>query len=239
MDNSISVKNLNLSYGDSTIIDNLNLHFKKNNFTALVGNNGSGKSTFLRSVSGFHEEYKGEIYLNEKSLLDIKEPFKNGLIAFLSQDHEVSFDIKVRELLLMGRFRFKKTFENYSLDDIDAIENISNELNITSFLEKYFSELSGGEQQLVLIAQVLVQDSEIYLFDEPTQNLDLKNGHFIMNLISELPKKGKTVICTTHDLHLLDNVSGEIVNFSSDKVENLKIGAESIKEQINILKGIA
>ena len=60
-----------------------------------------------------------------------------------------------------------------------------------------------------------------------------------VNLISELPQKNKTVICTTHDLHLLENVNGEIVNFSSDKVENLKIGIESIKEQIDILKGIA
>lgn len=239
MDYSISVQNLKLNYGDSTVIENLNIHFKKNNFTTLVGNNGSGKSTFLQSLCNLHKDYTGDIIVNEKSISNSDDLFKQGEIAFLSQNHEISFDIKVRELLLMGRFRFKKTFENYSLDDINAIENIANQLNISSFLDKYFSELSGGEQQLVLIAQVLVQDAEIYLFDEPTQNLDLKNGHFIIDLISQLPQKNKTVICTTHDLHLLGNVSGEIVNFSSDKVENLKIGAESIKEQIDILKGIA
>jgi len=239
LDCSISVQNLKLNYGDSTVIENLNLHFKKNNFTALVGNNGSGKSTFLCSLCNLHKDYTGDLLINEKSISNSDDLFKKGEIAFLSQNHEISFDIKVRELLLMGRFRFKKTFENYSVDDINAIEDIANELNISSFLDKYFSELSGGEQQLVLIAQVLVQDAEIYLFDEPTQNLDLKNGHFIMNLISELPKRGKTVICSTHDLHLLENVNGEIVNFSSDKVENLKIENDSIKDQIEILKGAA
>lgn len=238
MDFSISTKNLNISYGDSTIIENLNLNFKKNNFTALVGNNGSGKSTFLRAVSGLHNEYSGEIFLNNKMLPEIEEPFKNGLIAFLSQNQEITFDIEVRELLLMGRFRFKKTFENYSQEDLEAVESIANQLNIIPFLKKKFFELSGGEQQLILIAQVLIQDAEIYLFDEPTQNLDLKNAYFIMNLISELPKRGKTVICSTHDLHLLDNVEGEIVNFSSIEINLNEINIECLKKDTQILRGI-
>ena len=239
MDSSISVENLKLNYGKSTIIDNLNLHFKKNNFTALVGNNGSGKSTFLRSITGLHKEYEGKIKVHDKPLVGLEEPFKNGVFAFLSQNQHITFDIGVKELLLMGRFRFKKTFENYSQQDIDAIYLIADKLKIKHFLGKQFSELSGGEQQLVLLAQVLIQDADIYLFDEPTQNLDLKNAYFVMDLISRLPENGKTVICSTHDLHLLENVKGEIVNFSSAIVINSAITTESLSEQVNILREIA
>ena len=236
MDYSISVQNLSISYGDKTVIEHLNLNFKNNIFTALVGNNGSGKSTFFQTLSGFHKEYKGKINFQNGSAEQTQKPFKTGLLAYLSQNHSISFDVSVKELLLMGRFRFKKTFQNYNDEDLAKVEEIAKEIAIDELLKKSFLELSGGQQQLVLIAQTLVQDAQIYFFDEPTQNLDIKNASKIMSVIGGLAEKEKTVICSTHDLHLLENVNGEMVNFSADEIKIRQISSEVIKEEMEVLK---
>lgn len=233
---ALSVNDLSLSYGNSSVVQQLNLEFKKNTFTALVGNNGSGKSTFLRAISGQHKDYSGIISINNQSIDKNETLFKEGTVAFLSQNQEITFGINVKELLLMGRFRFKKIFENYSSEDEDKVEQVASELNIESFLDKSYDELSGGEQQLVLLAQTLIQDADIYLFDEPTQNLDIKNSTFIFDLIKGLTKKNKTVICSTHDLHLLENCEGSIVNFSSNDKQIQELSSTSVKDNINILK---
>ena len=233
---SISTQQLTLGYGNITVIENLNLNFKQHTFTALVGNNGSGKSTFLRSLCGLNQPLSGYIKFHNQSEELIKSPFKSGLIGFLAQNTSITFDIGVKELLLMGRFRFKKKFENYTVNDLSEIKKIAEELNITSLLMKQFNEISGGEQQLVLIAQTLLQDAQIYLFDEPTQNLDLKNASFIMNFIAKMPKKGKTVICSTHDLHLLEHQEGEMINFSAINEQIRPINEHNLAKHIGILK---
>ena len=229
MSTALSIKDLSINYGSTSVVKNLNFTIKQNTATFLIGNNGSGKSTFLRTISSLHKEYTGEIEIYNKSIVTYDSLFKKGFVAYLAQNHEINFDIIVLDLLLMGRYRFKKIFENYSEEDVVRVKNLLQSMQINHLLNKKFKEISGGEQQLILFAQAILQEADLYLLDEPTQNLDIKNSKLIFEQINDLITDGKTVICTTHDLHMLNEFNGNLLNFSKEKPSLENITKESIE----------
>ena len=236
MNAAISIENLIVNYGEKAIIHNFNLSIPQNIFLAIVGHNGCGKSTLLKTISGLQKANDGVIKVLKKEISLYKNVYKEGVISVLSQSNQIGFDIKVKELLLMGRHRFSTFFSNYSTKDLEEVNKIALELDIHSFLEKSFLELSGGEQQLILFAQTILQDTKVIILDEPTQNLDIKNGYKIIQYLDRLVKeKQKTVIISTHDLHHLSNVEGQMLNMSSN-LDLEKISTESIAKNVKLLR---
>ena len=236
MNAAISIENLIVNYGEKAIIHNFNLSIPQNIFLAIVGHNGCGKSTLLKTISGLQKANDGVIKVLKKEISLYKNVYKEGVISVLSQSNQIGFDIKVKELLLMGRHRFSTFFSNYSTKDLEEVNKIALELDIHSFLEKSFLELSGGEQQLILFAQTILQDTKVIILDEPTQNLDIKNGYKIIQYLDRLVKeKQKTVIISTHDLHHLSNVEGQMLNMSSN-LDLEKVSTESIAKNVKLLR---
>ena len=222
----ISIQNLTTGYGDNTIIRSLFLDIPLGSFVAVVGHNGSGKSTFLKSISN-KIQFDGEIIF----------PNPKPSIAILSQKNQVNFSISVKDLVAMGLFNKNKLFQvNSSKNEIEVLAALAQN-NISHLAEKDFLTLSGGEQQLVWLSQMLLQNTDIYLFDEPTQYLDISHTNKVFELMQNMVyNKNKTVICITHHIHYLKNTQGYILNLSNKKLELVTITNESI---INIIDSLS
>lgn len=235
MDVAISLQNLTLYHERVKILEGLNVDFSQGTFTAVIGNNGSGKSTLLRAISALHFQYQGDITIFGKSLQHYNNLFADGFLSFLGQRHQVNFDLNVEQLLLMGRFRFRNHLQSYTVEDKEKMLEVATRLGLLPLLSKGFHEISGGEQQLVMFAQTIIQDAQIYVLDEPTQNLDIRNTDFLFATIRELINQGKTVLCATHDLHFLSSMSGNLLDVGSEEKTLIPISQESIAFAISDL----
>jgi iron complex transport system ATP-binding protein len=157
--------------------------------------------------------------------------------AILSQKNSLHFDISAKELAVMGLFRQKKLLENYSNQDYEMVNAIFEELNIAPLLNASVLTLSGGEQQLVWMAQLLLQNKAILLLDEPTQYLDVKNKKRFFALATKLVKEQqKTIICVTHDLLNLYSMEGYILNLSEQNPSLEILSAKSLDKHLAFLE---
>ncbi len=231
----IDVRHVSIGYGNRTLKEQIDFSLDGPVFTALVGHNGSGKSTFLRALTRSHV-YSGKITINGVDLQSMDQPAKVGVISLLEQQNAIAFDIPVKELVMMGRFRFVEFFGDYTKEDELKVQEAMEFLCIDHYKDKNFQELSGGEQQLVWLAQMMVQDPEIILLDEPTQNLDVANKRRVFEWMQRIvDQKQKIVICATHDIHNLYDMRGELLNFTRDKVVLASISKETIDQELSVL----
>ena len=196
----IKVENLYYKYKkqNNFILNDINLEINSCEFISIIGNNGEGKSTFVKLLSGVLTPTNGNIYINDldtKSKKDFINIRKNISIVFQNPENQIIFERVYEEL----EFTLKNL--NFSKDDIE--KQIDNALELTSMKDfKYTntSELSLGQKQKIVIAEALSINSEIIVLDEPTAMLDPISKKEIMKLLSDLNKLGKTIIIVTHNL---------------------------------------
>jgi iron complex transport system ATP-binding protein len=205
---SVEVNNLVADYGDKTLIRNLSFKIDSPAFVAIIGQNGSGKTTLFKALT-LQIASKGAIRIHNQIMEKSSSLAAHGLVALLAQKNAVSFSITVKELVVMGRFRFKRFFEAYNLSDYKVVNTVLDELEMSHLAERDFRELSGGEQQMMWLAQLIVQDAKVYLLDEPTQQLDVYNKKRVFEMMTKwVIHHKKTVLCITHDLHYLYHMEG-------------------------------
>lgn len=138
-------------------------------------------------------------------------------MSWLPQHKAPVFDATVLQHVLMGRYRFKQFWAQYNEQDHQIAMDLLNQVGLASRAHDLMTNLSGGEQQLVWLAQLQAQDADVVLLDEPTQYLDLRNQHLIVETLFDLAhKKGKLVVFSTHDLHLLAGREAMIVHLRAD-----------------------
>lgn len=211
----VEVNNLVAGYEQRVLIRNLSFSVPVPSFVAIIGHNGAGKTTLFKA---FQQQipYQGIIQAHQKDLSKIANPATQGILSYLPQKNHVSFPVKVQDLIVMGLFRKKRFFENYSDEDYAVAAEILDRLQLSHLIDHDFTTLSGGEQQLVWLAQLTLQDAAICLLDEPTQQLDVYYKKKVFTLLQEwVQKKRKTVLCITHDLLNLLALEGYILNLSS------------------------
>ena len=190
----IQLKNISKSFGDKIVIDNLSLNIKKGEMVGLVGPSGCGKSTLLNIIGTLDKNYEGEIIIdgeiltkNSKQLLKIR---KNKL-GYLFQNYALLDDATVETNLKMVSNDKKKM--------IDALA----ELGIEKKFKERIYTLSGGEQQRVAIARLMLKNPEIILADEPTGSLDKANEIVVFDILRKFKEKGKTILVVTHEDEIL------------------------------------
>jgi iron complex transport system ATP-binding protein len=225
---SLQLENVSVFLGGKYVISDLSFSINAPAFMALVGNNGSGKTTLLRTILS-KLDHEGNIFINGQKLNHHKSDALKYAIAMLGQKNMIQFSIPVIELVVMGRFHHQKTFFRYSETDYEKARQYLEHLNILSLHDKNYLELSGGEQQLVWLAQVLVQEADIILLDEPTQYLDVANRKRVFDLLLKIAaEERKIIICATHEIDYLKGVkTGLVLNLSEKKCQ-----VETITEQI-------
>lgn len=196
----IEVNDLSLSYGGNIVLSEVNCKIEKGAFTVIMGNNGSGKSTLLRAMGGIVPYQSGSIKIDSQNLnaFSIKDRAKK--VAFLSQNHHPVFPFKVSEVVLTGRASFVGYMPQK--EDWYEVDKALERLGIEKIKNSVYSELSGGQRQLVMIARMLTQKSQILLMDEPINALDFNNQIKIIKIIKELVEQGITIVAVLHDPNL-------------------------------------
>ncbi len=203
----LEVKNLTVRYGDIVAIKNVSFSLEKGKFYTIVGPNGGGKSTLVKTIVGIIDDYDGEITIFGK---ERDEYLKEKLIGYVPQMSGVrKFPIRVIDVVLMGLFRERKF--RYKNHHYKKAEKILEFLGMEGFESRLIHELSGGQRQRVMIARALVSDPEILIMDEPTVGLDRESQSKFYKLIRNLKDSGVTVIVVTHDVGFVSEYSDSIL----------------------------
>ncbi|EHQ77848.1 ferrichrome ABC transporter, ATP-binding protein FhuC [Staphylococcus epidermidis VCU057] len=216
----LSGEQVKIGYGDSTIINNLDVAIPDGKVTSIIGPNGCGKSTLLKALSRLLSIKEGEINLDGKSIhaTSTKEIAKK--IAILPQSPEVPDGLTVGELVSYGRFPHQKGFGRLTAEDKKEIDWALSVTGTSEFRHRTINDLSGGQRQRVWIAMALAQRTDIIFLDEPTTYLDICHQLEILNLVKKLnEEEGCTIVMVLHDInqairfsdHLITMKAGDIV----------------------------
>lgn len=195
---SIEVKDLSFSYSERPVLHNINFSVGRGEFLSILGPNGVGKSTLFRCVLGLLSGYTGQVLVDgtDSRTFSTREAAKH--IAYIPQSSRSIFNYSVFDIVLMGRTSGLATFRSPGKADRELCHWAMEKVGITRLADRCFHRLSGGEQQLVLIARALVQKAPILMLDEPTANLDFGNQLLVLEQARSLAQEGYTVIQTTH-----------------------------------------
>jgi len=189
-------------YGDRQVLHNVSLDLSAGSFMALVGPNGSGKSTLFSAITGLLPCSAGTVTLDKEPVQAMARNRVAQFIALLPQRSQIIFPFSVLQVVLMGRHPYSGFTAVDSISDVQIARESLDKLKIGHLAERPFTQLSGGEQQLVLMARVVAQQTPIILLDEPLAGLDLRHQLAILDLAREYSAAGKSVLCSFHDLSL-------------------------------------
>jgi len=197
----LETKNLTIGYGEKVIAQNLNLTAHTNEIICLIGQNGVGKSTLLRTLSNLQSSLSGDIKIEKKDIKELHPQELARILGIVTTEKIGASNMTVRELVTLGRYPYSNWLGRVSSSDQEKIDQAIAQCRIDYLADKKVGDLSDGQRQKVMIARVLTQDTKIILLDEPTAHLDLINRAEIMRLLSEIKEK-KSIIISTHELPL-------------------------------------
>ena len=226
----IEVKNLSFQYGKDVILNHVNFHASPGEITAVIGANGVGKSTLLKCIAGlFH--YSGKVLINAKDSRDMNDFEKASKIGYLCQNNGCDAHLTVFEVILMGLVN-ELSF-HIPPESLRKAEAIMDLMNISSLAGRKIYQLSGGQQQLVFIAQTIIKEPEILIMDEPTSALDLNRQFHLMELIKKLTIEHKftTIVCH-HHLDLVSRYADQVVVLNAGNVYSQSSPADAFNEKM-------
>ncbi|WP_420322900.1 ABC transporter ATP-binding protein [Flagellimonas sp.] len=209
---SIAVKNLTVGYKDKIVAENINFSMGEGQLCAIVGVNGIGKSTLLRTLGKLQPKLSGEITINGKAL-ELHSSFELAkTLSFVLTEQPASKNLTVQELIALGRQPYTNWIGTLTSQDKQQVEESLSSFLLTELRHNKCHELSDGQLQRVLIARAMAQDTPLILLDEPTTHLDLYHKVQILKLLQQLAhSKQKTIIFTTHEIDLAIQLCDKIL----------------------------
>jgi iron complex transport system ATP-binding protein len=196
---TLAAANLAFGYGARVVGRDVSLEIRRGEALALLGPNGGGKTTLLKTMLGLLGPLGGAVTLDGRRLADVAIAERARSIGYVPQAHAGAFAFSVRDVVLMGRTAHQGLFAKPSAADRAIAEQKLAELGVAHLSERPYTMISGGERQLVLIARALAQEPRYVLLDEPTASLDFGNQGKVMRRIGALAEQGLGVLFTTHD----------------------------------------
>ena len=199
----IRFNNLSLGYGLRTLIDSLTGEVRCGELTALVGRNGTGKSTLLRAIAQLGEIYSGDIFLNGKPIGDISPAELSTLVAFVTTDKVRIANLRCRDVVALGRAPYTNWIGRMQQQDNEIVEQALASVGMSDYADKTMDRMSDGECQRIMIARALAQQTPIILLDEPTAFLDMPNRYELCTLLRKLAhEENKCIFFSTHELDI-------------------------------------
>lgn len=221
MELPISIKNATIYQGKLPILLNVNIEIAPGEFVFLVGRTGSGKSTLLKTLYGEIPLVEGSAYISGYELNGLKAkdiPFLRRKLGIVFQDFQLLTDRSALENLL---FVLKATGWKKKQDMLDRANEVLKKVGLENKGYKYPSELSGGEQQRVVIARALLNNPKVVLADEPTGSLDPEISDEVMSLLQQICSEGTSVVMATHDYRLIQKFGGHIYEVKNQQIQRI------------------
>jgi iron complex transport system ATP-binding protein len=215
----LDIKNLTCGYFGTPVLSGIDLCVNPGEILAVVGPNGVGKSTLVRAASGSLKPMKGNVIIGEEQLDALPPSRRARRVSVVSQALNLPEAFRVIDVVLMGRTPYLNWFAREGVGDHEIAMSALERTELESLAMRRIGELSGGEQQRVLIARALAQTTPVMLFDEPTAHLDLRHQERVLALIRSLCKENQlAILVTLHDLNLVARMADRVALLSNGGV---------------------
>jgi len=222
--NILSTLNLTIGYTSkkkkTVIAENLNIHLKEGKLIALIGANGIGKSTLLRTLCGIQNPLSGIVLLNNIDIQKLNSISLSQNLSLVLTDKLPSSNLTVFELVALGRQPYTNWIGKLSAIDLEKINHAMKLTQIEHIANKKYYEISDGQLQKVLITRALAQDTPLIILDEPTTHLDLLHKVAVFKLLKKLTSAtNKCILFSTHDIDLAIQLADEMMVMTESKIE--------------------
>lgn len=219
----LEAKDLSIGYSDrktkTLVAEGINFTLKTGELVGLVGANGIGKSTLLRTLTKVQPALSGAIFINGQALSEINPITLAKSLSVVLTEASVSKNLSVEELVSLGRFPHTNWIGTLTESDTTTINMALEHTNCLSIRNKKCFELSDGQLQKVMLARALAQDTQLIILDEPTTHLDMYHKAYILNLLKNLTREtGKTILFSSHEIDLAIQLCDHLVVMTEDKV---------------------
>ena len=220
----LSTSNLSIGYQSkkekNIIAENLNLTFEEGKLISLVGGNGIGKSTLLRTITGIQKPIAGTVMLKEKEIHNYESLALAQNLSLVLTEKLPPSNLSVFELIALGRQPYTNWLGKLTAEDLEKINQAITLTHVEHLIDKKHHEISDGQLQIVLIARALAQDTPLIILDEPTTHLDLFHKVSVFKLLKKLSQEtNKCILFSTHDIDLAIQLSDEMIVMSESSVE--------------------
>ncbi len=223
----ISTRELSIGYlvksGNKVLQRGINVSINNGEIISLVGQNGVGKTTFIKTISGLLPSIDGEVYFRDKRIISLTTRKLASAISLVLTEKPGSLNLSVIELVALGRHPYSGSLGVLRDKDKAVIERVISETGINYMANKKLFELSDGQLQIVMIARALAQETDVIILDEPTAHLDLHNKIEVMRLLKKIASQGKAVLISTHDIQICAQLSDRLwlFNFNSPLIQGI------------------
>ncbi len=208
---NLEVQTLTVRYGKKQALSNINLVVEPGQILALVGPNGAGKTTLIRAISGILPIHSGKVYYGNQDLLSLRHSARARILAVVPQARQLGGAFTVAQTVLLGRTAYMSWLGNATNEDKDIVHWAMDQTSISDLSHRRNAELSGGEQQRVLLARALTQKTPVLLLDEPTNHLDLQHQINFLSLVWDLTRnENLAVLMAMHDLNQVSTYADRV-----------------------------
>jgi len=228
----LSVDGLCFSYSNKEVLHDITFTLKPGEFMNAIGPNGVGKSTLFKCILGTLDDYTGEITVDGENMRRLSRRERAAAVAYIPQIHRPTFGYSVLDTVLMGLGRQIQTFSQPKKEHVEIATDALCRVGAEHLAERNYSRLSGGEQQLVLIARAIAQRSGILVMDEPTSALDYGNQFRIMALVRSLADEGYSVLMSTHNPQHALRFADTVLALNNGRMEACGVPSEKLDREL-------
>lgn len=229
---ALQADSLVFGYDESPVVRGVTLEIQSGEFFGILGPNGAGKSTLLRLLSGYLKPASGGVRLLGRDIADLSRREIASHLAFVGQRAHHAFSFRVLEMVMMGRHPYAGLISFDTEEDKEIALQALDRLGIPDFAAKRYDQLSGGEQQSVLLARAIAQETPILLLDEPVTFLDIRREWEVMELLRGMQEEGRTIVATFHDLNAAARWCSRIALLSNGRIVAMGTPAEVLTADI-------
>ncbi len=230
-DAMLDVENLAFSYTNEETLRSIDFKVRPGEFVALMGPNGSGKTTMMRCINKILKVNSGSVTIDDEDVLSLTLGDIAKICTTVPADISLDFVLTVRDFVSLGRSPYVTNVWWDSQEDDDMVNNALHDFNIAHYAERRLSELSSGERARVLLAKGIVQTPKVMLVDEPSAHLDIKYKIQIMEMLKALSRRGLSVVVASHDINLLTRFCDRIMLLSNGRIIDYGLPMDVVTEE--------